>query len=255
MKISVVSGGFDPIHSGHIEYFKSAKEYGDRLIVALNSDKWLEKKKGKFFMPFSERYTIVNSIEFVDEVVDFKDDHMGSCIDALEKIKIKFPKDEIYFANGGDRNKGNIPEMSVEGVNFLFKIGGDNKKNSSSWILNKWQYYYEERNWGSFFNLFQTKNIKVKELIIDPSKEISFQRHFKRNEIWLVSEGSCYVFYADKEEPTKIKKLHLKKYDQFIVPIKKWHQITNPFKKPVHLIEIQYGDECVEEDIERVDKL
>lgn len=254
MKIVVVSGGFDPIHSGHIEYFKSAKEYGDKLIVALNSDKWLEKKKGKFFMPFSERFAIVNSIEFVDEVIDFKDDYMGSCIDALEQIKIKFPKDEIYFANGGDRNKGNIPEMSVKGVNFLFKIGGDNKKNSSSWILNKWQYYFEERNWGSFFNLFQTKNIKVKELIIDPSKEISFQRHFKRNEIWLVSEGSCYVFYSNKEDPSEIKKIHLKKYDHFIVPVKDWHQITNPFKKPVHLIEIQYGDECVEEDIERADK-
>ena len=255
MKIVVVSGGFDPIHSGHIEYFKSAKEYGDKLIVALNSDKWLEKKKGKFFMPFSERFAIVNSIEFVDEVIDFKDDYMGSCIDALEQIKIKFPKDEIYFANGGDRNKGNIPEMSVKGVNFLFKIGGDNKKNSSSWILNKWQYYFEERNWGSFFNLFQTKNIKVKELIIDPSKEISFQRHFKRNEIWLVSEGSCYVFYTHKEDPSEIKKIHLKKHDHFIVPVKEWHQITNPFKKPVHLIEIQYGDECVEEDIERADKL
>ena len=136
MRIVVVSGGFDPIHSGHIEYFKSAKEYGDRLIVALNSDKWLEKKKGKFFMPFSERHAIVNSIEFVDEVIDFIDDHMGSCIDALEQIKIKFPKDEIYFANGGDRNKENIPEMSVVGVNFLFNIGGDNKINSSSWILN-----------------------------------------------------------------------------------------------------------------------
>lgn len=254
MKIVVVSGGFDPIHSGHIEYFKSAKEYGDRLIVALNSDKWLEKKKGKFFMPFSERHAIVNSIEFVDEVIDFKDDHMGSCIDALEQTKIKFPKDEIYFANGGDRNKGNIPEMSVEGINFLFNIGGGNKKNSSSWILNKWQYYFEERHWGSFFNLFQTKNIKVKELIIDPSREISFQRHFKRNEIWLVSQGSCYVSYADKDDPAEVKKIYLKKYDHFIVPVKKWHQISNPFKKSVHLIEIQYGNECVEEDIERLDK-
>ena len=87
MKIVVVSGGFDPIHSGHIEYFKSAKELGNKLIVALNSDKWLEKKKGKFFMPFSERYSIVKSINYVDEVIDFEDDHMGSCINALEKIK------------------------------------------------------------------------------------------------------------------------------------------------------------------------
>ena len=252
MKVVVVSGGFDPIHSGHIEYFRSAKEYGDRLIVALNSDKWLEKKKGKFFMPFSERYAIVNSIEFVDEVIDFKDDYMGSCINALEQIKIKFPKDEIYFANGGDRNSINIPEMSVDGIKFLFSVGGDDKKNSSSWILNKWQYYFEERKWGSFYNLFQTKNIKVKELIIEPGKEISFQRHFKRNEIWLVSSGACYVSYANNENIKDIKKIKLNKYDHYYVPVEAWHQITNAFNVPVHIIEIQYGDKCIEEDIERI---
>ena len=255
MKIIVVSGGFDPIHSGHIEYFKSAKEYGDRLIVALNSDQWLEKKKGKFFMTFSERYSIVSSINYVDEVVDFDDDHMGSCIKALHKIKKQYPNDEIYFANGGDRNDKNIPEMSVEGVNFLFSVGGDDKKNSSSWILNKWQYYFEERKWGSFFNLFQTKNIKVKELIVVPDKEISFQRHFRRNEIWLVSEGACYVTYANKNNISDIKKLKLNKFDNYFVPAEQWHQIINPFKEPVHLIEIQYGDECIEDDIERIDKL
>tara|TARA_X000000950_G_scaffold59312_1_gene71938 strand:+ start:599 stop:1360 length:762 start_codon:yes stop_codon:yes gene_type:complete len=253
MKVVVVSGGFDPIHSGHIEYFKSAKEYGDKLIVALNSDYWLEKKKGKFFMPFAERLSIVSSITFVDEVIDFEDDHIGSCINALEKIKKKHPNDEIYFANGGDRNNLNIPEKSVEGINFLFSVGGDNKKNSSSSILNKWQYYFEEREWGHFFNLFQTKNIKVKELIIESGKEISLQRHFKRNEIWLVSEGSCFVSYAKNNDPSKIEKIKLSKYDYHIVLIKDWHQISNPFKKPVHLIEIQYGDECIESDIERID--
>ena len=252
MKIIVVSGGFDPIHSGHIEYFKSAKSHGDKLIVALNSDKWLEKKKGKFFMPYKERFAIVNSIEYVDEIVDFEDDQKGSCIKALEKIKKIHPNDDIYFANGGDRNKKNIPEMSVEGINFLFSVGGDNKKNSSSWILNKWQYYFEERNWCSFFNLFQTTNIKVKELIIDPGKEISFQRHFKRNEIWLVSKGSCYVSYAHKNNTHNIKKTKLNKFDHYIVEAEEWHQIINPFKEPVHLIEIQYGDECIEEDIERL---
>lgn len=255
MKIVVVSGGFDPIHSGHIEYFKSAKELGDRLVVALNSDSWLEKKKGKFFMPFSERYSIVSSINYVDEVIDFNDDHMGSCIDALEKIKKQYPYDDIYFANGGDRNYQNIPEMSVKGINFLFSIGGDDKKNSSSWILNKWQYYFEERKWGSFFNLFQTKNIKVKELIVNPNKEISFQRHFKRNEIWLVSEGACYVRYAKKNNTDDIKKIKLNKFDHYLVAAEEWHQIINPFKKPVHLIEIQYGDACKEEDIERAIKL
>ena len=249
MKIVVVSGGFDPIHSGHIEYFKSAKKYGDKLLVALNSDAWLEKKKGKFFMPFSERYSIVSSIKYVDEVLDFDDDHMGSCIKALEKIKKEYPNDEIYFANGGDRNDKNIPEMAVKGINFLFSVGGDDKKNSSSWILNKWQYYFEERKWGSFFNLFQTKNIKVKELIVRPGKEISFQRHFKRNEIWLVSEGSCYVSYLENSNKKKIK---LEKYDHYIVLMGEWHQIINPFKEPVHIIEIQYGEECKESDIQRI---
>ena len=72
MKISVVSGGFDPIHSGHIDYLRSAKEISDYLIVALNSDAWLEKKKGKFFMPFDERKPIVESIRFVDKVISFE---------------------------------------------------------------------------------------------------------------------------------------------------------------------------------------
>ena len=67
MKIVVVSGGFDPIHSGHIEYFKSAKKLGEKLVVAVNSDEWLINKKGKFFMPFSERANIIKNFSFVDK--------------------------------------------------------------------------------------------------------------------------------------------------------------------------------------------
>ena len=102
MKVIVVSGGFDPLHSGHISYFKDAKSYGDKLIVALNSDSWLENKKGKFFMPFSERQSIIESLKYVDEVIDFDDDEIGSCIHALEKVKDLHKGEEIYFANGGD---------------------------------------------------------------------------------------------------------------------------------------------------------
>jgi cytidyltransferase-like protein len=252
MKIIVVSGGFDPIHSGHIEYLKSAKEYGDKLIVALNSDSWLEKKKGKPFMTFNERKSILEAIQYVNEVIDFEDDKKGSCISALEKIKNLHPDDKIFFANGGDRNIENIPEMSVSDIEFLFGVGGDDKKNSSSWILNNWQYYFEERQWGAFFNLFETKNIKVKELIIDPGKAMSFQRHLKRNEIWLVSEGLCEVRSSKEKLPKSLRKVKLKKYDHFIVPIGEWHQIINPSEKQTHIIEIQYGDECKEDDIERI---
>ena len=253
MKLIVVSGGFDPIHSGHIAYFNSAKSYGDKLIVALNSDVWLEKKKGRFFMPFDERKVIVESIKFVDEVIGFEDDDKGSCINALEEIKKSYPNDDIYFANGGDRDGKNIPEMSVLDIKFLFSVGGDDKKNSSSWILNKWQYYFEERQWGAFFNLFETKNIKVKELIVDPGKSMSFQRHFKRNEIWLVSEGSCTVSYSDDPIEKEKKQLQLNKFDHYLVPIGHWHQITNPSKVKTHIIEIQYGEDCIESDIERFD--
>ena len=122
MKISVVSGGFDPIHSGHISYINSAKEHGDLLIIALNSDNWLRNKKGKEFMPFNERKLILESIKGVDKVIDFEDDNLGSCINALEKIKLSYPNDEIIFCNGGDRGRENIPEMTVKGISFKFSI-------------------------------------------------------------------------------------------------------------------------------------
>ena len=155
MKISVVSGGFDPIHSGHISYIESAKEYGDFLIIALNSDNWLRNKKGKEFMPFIERKVVLENIKGVDRVIDFQDDDLGSCIKALEKIKLEYPEDEIIFCNGGDRGKENIPEMSVKGISFKFSIGGDDKKNSSSWILKNWKYDNEKRIWGEYFNLYE----------------------------------------------------------------------------------------------------
>jgi len=252
MNIIIVSGGFDPIHSGHIDYFKAAKKHGDKLVVALNSDKWLENKKGKFFMPFNERKVIIESIGCVDEVIDFEDDEIGSCIHALDKAKNLFPADQLFFANGGDRNDGNIPEMSVSGIEFLFSVGGDDKKNSSSWILKNWQYYHEERLWGSFYNLFEEEQVKVKELIVDPGKGMSFQRHFKRHEIWMVSKGSCLVNYS-KDDPDNKKSIQLNKFDHYLVPLGEWHQITNPFKEICHLIEIQYGEASIEDDIERTE--
>ena len=127
MMILVVSGGFDPIHSGHIAYFKSAKKLGEKLIVALNSDEWLINKKGKFFMPFEERSAIVENLSCVDSVIEFEDDELGSAKNALIKIREMYPDDDI-FANGGDRNKENIPEMSLDAISFEFGVGGDDKK-------------------------------------------------------------------------------------------------------------------------------
>ena len=250
MKITVVSGGFDPIHSGHIAYIKSAKAHGDYLIIALNSDQWLINKKGKAFMPFEERKSILENLKEVDEVIDFDDDELGSATQALIKIKEKYSESEINFCNGGDRGKGNIPEMKVDGVNFVFSVGGDDKKNSSSWILKSWKYDGEERIWGSFFNLFESDGVKVKELIVQPGKGMSLQKHFKRSEIWLVSEGKCVANYS-KESAELTKPINLSKHDQLTINTGDWHQITNPFQEVCKIIEIQYGEATEEEDIER----
>ena len=252
MKIIVISGGFDPVHSGHISYIKSAEKLGDKLVIALNSDSWLKNKKGEFFMPFSERKKILENINGVNEVINFKDDEQGSAIYALEKIKTIYPNDEIIFANGGDRTKENIPEMSLSDIKFVFGVGGEDKKNSSSWILKNWKYYLEERIWGKFYNLFEETEVKVKELIVNPGKGMSFQKHFKRSEIWLVSKGKCVVNYSEND-PNLKKSITLKKFDQYNVPVGNWHQITNPFDEKCHIIEIQYGEECVEDDIERTE--
>jgi len=251
MKIAVVSGGFDPIHSGHISYLKSAKKIADYLIVALNSDNWLINKKKKVFMSLEERKNILINIECVDEVMTFDDDAAGSCINALEKIKDKYPNKTIIFCNGGDRTKKNIPEMKVKDIEFKFGVGGNDKKNSSSWLLKKWQYGSEERIWGSFYNFYDSKEVKVKELIVNPKKGMSFQKHNHRSEIWLVIKGSCEVNYAI-DNPKNKEAIVLNKFDKFIVKKGQWHQITNPFENDCHLIEIQYGNSVVEDDIERL---
>ena len=128
MKISIISGGFDPLHSGHISYIHEAKKLGDKLVVLLNSDEWLIKKKGKNFLPFKERALILESIKFVDEVLSFPDDKLGSCTLGLKLIKEKYQKDELIFCNGGDRNKQNIPEQEVKDIDLKFNIGGNFKR-------------------------------------------------------------------------------------------------------------------------------
>ena len=251
MKISIVSGGFDPIHSGHIAYLKSAREISDYLIVALNGDEWLINKKKKVFMSFEERKNILMSIKYVDEVMGFEDDDEGSCINAINKIQKQYPNDDLIFCNGGDRNKNNIPEMAVKNISFEFGIGGSGKQNSSSWLLKNWKHESEIRVWGLFYNLFDSDDVKVKELIIKPKKGMSFQRHKKRNEIWLISKGSCEILYS-RNNPNSKSKVILKKFDEFRVSKGDWHQITNPFNEDCHIIEIQFGDEVIEEDIDRL---
>lgn len=249
MKIVLVTGGFDPLHSGHIEYFKAAKQLGDKLIVGLNSDAWLTRKKGQPFMPYYERMMIVGNLHMVDETIQF-DDSDNSSINAIERVKLDYPDAEIIFANGGDRTASNIPEMSVKDVVFKFGVGGENKTNSSSWILQEWKAPKTLRDWGYYRILHEVSGCKVKELTIDPGKSLSMQKHFKRNEYWLVSHGKCDVHTmldTGYSLPTKT----LEQHRSYHIPVGDWHQLTNPYDIPCRIVEIQYGEDCIEEDIER----
>ena len=137
--IILVSGGFDPIHSGHIKLINEANKHGD-VVVLLNSDQWLRNKKGKEFLPFDERKIIMLNLKGVIDVIDF-DDGDKSCIDGLKKAKEKYNDKVIKFANGGDRNDKTTPETIFCEQNDIFTlwgVGGNNKSNSSSWILKKW---------------------------------------------------------------------------------------------------------------------
>jgi D-beta-D-heptose 7-phosphate kinase/D-beta-D-heptose 1-phosphate adenosyltransferase len=246
MKIVLVTGGFDPLHSGHIAYFKAARILGDMLIVGLNSDDWLERKKGAAFMPWNERLCIVNNLSMVDEVFTF-DDADGSARHFIQQVRAHYPDAELIFANGGDRTVDNIPEMDVVDpkLRFEFAVGGTDKKNSSSWILEEWKAPKTVRPWG-YYRVLHTidSNVKVKELTVDPGKTLSMQRHKYRSELWFVAEG-----LAGNNWDYGGKKIKL--YKTETINPNEWHQLHNPTDKPLKVIEIQYGTNCIEEDIER----
>ena len=182
--------------------------------------------------------------------MDFEDDFVGSALNGLKKIQTMYPDDEIIFCNGGDRNSKNIPEMELSDIQFQFSVGGDDKKNSSSSILKEWSYPSETRLWGKFYNLFADAHVKVKELIVAPGKGMSFQKHFKRDEIWFISSGQCLVNFSALD-PEKPEAFNLKQDEVFFVKSEQWHQITNPYDHECKIIEIQYGVETNEDDIER----
>jgi cytidyltransferase-like protein len=251
MKIVIVTGGFDPIHSGHLAYFKAAKTLGDMLVVGLNSDAWLARKKGRPFMPMNERFALVSALSMVDEVVIYNDNDNSSC-DAIRKVKESYPGHEIIFANGGDRTKDNIPEMIFDDVEFVFGVGGEDKKNSSSWILEDWKKPKTDRAWGYYRVLHEVGNhVKLKELTVNPKTCLSMQRHEKRAEFWFVAEGEATVYTVDPHSTDHDLLASPAKHQHTWIKLGEWHQLCNETDQPLKLIEIQYGEDCVEEDIER----
>ena len=135
-KLSLVTGGFDPIHSGHISYFKRAKDLSNYLVVGVNTEEWLTRKKGQYFQSWKERAEIIRHLDIVDAVISWDDKDDSACGAIAKCLEIA---ETVIFANGGDRGKDNTPEVDKYGdhpcVEFAWGIGGDDKMNSSSWIL------------------------------------------------------------------------------------------------------------------------
>lgn len=249
MRIVLVTGGFDPLHSGHIEYFKAAKDLGDHLVVGVNSDEWLARKKGKSFLSLTDRVNIIKHLDMVDEVLVFNDND-DTANDAIRMIKkTKGSKSKIIFANGGDRVLNNIPEykefMADNDIMFKDNVGGIKTK-SSSIILNRWKQDKVYRNWGFWSVLETLQGVKVKKLVIRPGQSLSNQKHMLRAEHWYVLQGQVHI---DVNDNTFI----LEKNQTMTINRNTWHRAYNNSSAPCSILEVQYGTECNESDIERKD--
>ena len=255
MKVVLVTGGFDPLHSGHLAYFEEAKKLGDKLIVGVNSDDWLTRKKGRPFMCFEERASIIREMEIVDKVIGFDDSDDSAC-QAIFHTLSTHGNIQLIFANGGDRTNTTTPEYATYGdhpsVDFAFGVGGEDKKNSSSWILDEWKAPKTERIWGYYRVIHEyDEHTKVKELAVPPGSKLSMQRHKERSEHWFVAEGTATV-YTINTSSTDVETLGVyNQHESLHIPVGTWHQLANEHDTDLKLVEIQYGTNCVEEDIER----
>lgn len=215
-----VSGGFDPLHGGHLDMIEEAARIGD-VIVILNTDAWLERKKGFVFLPFDDRARILGALRGVVKVVAAKD-HNNTVEETLAELR------PSIFLNGGDRKEDNTPENRIcaeLGIEMRFNVGGG-KTNSSSTIATRRKV---QRKWGSYTVLHEQPNVKVKLLEIEPGNEGSPQTHSSRKEIWVsLTDGDVRVIQCNE-----------------------LHDLRNDSDKVQHFIEVQIGVDPTEDDIER----
>jgi mannose-6-phosphate isomerase-like protein (cupin superfamily) len=202
-------------------------------------------------MPAVERVAVIENLRMVDRCILFNDDD-GSGIEAIRNVQMLYPNDEIIFANGGDRTAVNIPEMVVQDVIFKFGVGGEDKQNSSSWILEEWKAPKTQRAWGYYRVLHEVDNhVKLKELTVMPGQRLSMQRHTNRAEFWFVAEGEATVYTVDPHSTDYDLLASPARHQHTWIHLGEWHQLCNETDQLLKLIEIQYGENCVEEDIER----
>ncbi len=212
-----LSGGFDPIHPGHIAMIEEAQKYGEVHLI-VNSDAWLVRKKGFFFQPWHDRKKVLEAYTpHIHEV----DDSDGTVCEALARIK------PDLFGNGGDRGKTNTPELTLceeLGIEPVFELGGG-KYSSSSAINGKQRV---ETRWGRYDVILDMPNLKVKMLHIDAGKSLSLQRHSERSEFFFMPNGEVRVNLPGV-----------------------WHTLAAPPGESLSLLEVQIG-KIHEHDIEKV---
>ena len=249
LKWVAVSGGFDPLHIGHVRLFEAARKLGRRLVVILNNDNWLRAKKGFVFMPQKERAELLRALPSVDRVV-FTDHKKGdsdiSVCRTIEKLK------PAIFANGGDRFKSNIPEVTTckkLGIKMVFNVGKGGKVQSSSWMMKgaSRNFLRVVRPWGAFYGWDEGKKWKLKTVYIKPGKRLSLQFHHHRSELWTVVEGDAT---ATIEMSGVRKKIPLIIGQTFFVPMRAVHRLES--KRGGVVAEIALGD-FDENDIVRVE--
>lgn len=234
--ILCVSGGFDPLHGGHLSMFQEVMTKS-KLVVILNSDAWLIRKKGFYFLPWEQRANIIKALEGVEDVVAVDDSDDTVC-EALKRLQPK------YFVNGGDRKPNNTPEKSLcdaLGIEMLWDIGGG-KLNSSSDIAKR---AWVTRAWGKYVTLDEGEGYKVKKLIVEPGKATSLQEHAHRSEFWSVVKSDASIMLDDKK--------HILRQGDPAILVQPGaaHQLANHSNHAVTIIELQTGQYLCEDDIER----
>jgi cytidyltransferase-like protein len=244
MRIGVVSGGFDPLHAGHVAMMQEAKTHCNHLTVLLNSDAWLLRKKGYVSVPYEQRAAVVSALRCVDAVVPAIDDD-GTVIQNLRVLRHQSSKsDVVIFMNGGDRGRDNVPEAVVDGVDFLFGVGGDTKANSSSLIHPSGYLARVDRAWGFYEDHFRTSRCVFKTLHLRTGQGTSLQRHRYRSEVWFVDRGEVLVEIMGKNPEV------VRAGGSVSVPAGDWHRVT-AIRGPAVVREMQFGELCDEDDIER----
>lgn len=239
-RIVAVSGGFDPLHIGHVRMFKAGRALGDKLVVIVNNDRWLETKKGYVFMPQKERAELISALPFVDKVVlteHKKNDSDMSVSRTLAKLK------PDIFANGGDRRKiSDIPEAAVcrkFGIRMKFNVGKGGKVQSSSWMARKAARpsVRTVRPWGEFYGWDSGRAWNLKTVYIKPGKRLSLQYHRRREEWWLLVEGDALATVHDVRGAKR--DVRLKKGHVFNVMKGQVHRLSS--KNGGVVVEVAYG--------------